>query len=447
VTASVSIIGFLTVRGVQFKLDGANLGEEDGSAPYSIPWDTTTASEGSHTLTAVARDAVGLQFTSAPVRVTVSNGPPPDTSPPSVTIASPSSGATVSRTIDVVATASDDVGVAGVQFRLDDADLGAEDTEAPYSVPWDTTTTSDGSHTLTAVARDAAGNVTISEPVTVTVSNTSPPPPSDTFAAGDLLLSFEKGTVQWRGPDGTLKAELTGTVPGHTEGIRFDAAGNLYATRWCVDAGCTTGNTVEKFNVHGVSEGSVGSGYNCNPGSITFDAAGNMYVGQADCSGQILKIAAGRPSVAYQVAAERRGSLWVDLASDGCTIFYTSLGPNVKRFDVCTTTQLPDFNLAPMPGGETHALHVLPDGGVLVSTGQVVSRLDAAGALVQTYSVSGESQYWTGVDLVGDGTFWAVNYYASNVYKFDLATGAVLASFNAGPPVQTVDVRVSPGAP
>jgi len=447
VTASVSIIGFLTVRGVQFKLDGANLGEEDGSAPYSIPWDTTTASEGSHTLTAVARDAVGLQFTSAPVRVTVSNGPPPDTSPPSVTIASPSSGATVSRTIDVVATASDDVGVAGVQFRLDDADLGAEDTEAPYSVPWDTTTTSDGSHTLTAVARDAAGNVTISEPVTVTVSNTSPPPPSDTFAAGDLLLSFEKGTVQWRGPDGTLKAELTGTVPGHTEGIRFDAAGNLYATRWCVDAGCTTGNTVEKFNVHGVSEGSVGSGYNCNPGSITFDAAGNMYVGQADCSGQILKIAAGRPSVAYQVAAERRGSLWVDLASDGCTIFYTSLGPNVKRFDVCTTTQLPDFNLAPLPGGETHALHVLPDGGVLVSTGQVVSRLDAAGALVQTYSVSGESQYWTGVDLVGDGTFWAVNYYASNVYKFDLATGAVLASFNTGPPVQTVDVRVSPGAP
>ena len=364
-----------------------------------------------------------------------------------VTITSPTSGSTVAATITVSASVSPAGAlVAGVQFKLDEADLGVEDTAAPYSVPWDTTTTSNGSHTLTAVARDAAGDLFVSDPVTITVSNTSPPPPA-TFAAGDLFLSFEKGIVQWRGPDGTLKAELAGTVPGNTEGIRFDAAGNLYATRWCVDAGCTTGNTVEKFNVHGVSEGSVGSGYNCNPGSITFDAAGNMYVGQADCSGQILKISAGRPSVAYQVAAERRGSLWVDLASDGCTIFYTSLGPNVKRFDVCTTTQLPDFNLAPMPGGETHALHVLPDGGVLVSTGQVISRLDAAGALVQTYSVSGESQYWTGVDLVGDGTFWAVNYYASNVYKFDLATGAVLASFNAGPPVQTVDVRVSPGAP
>ena len=365
-----------------------------------------------------------------------------------VTITSPTSGSTVAATITVSASVSPAGAlVAGVQFKLDDVDLGAEDTAAPYSVPWDTTTASEGPHTLTAVARDAAGNVTVSGPVTVTVSNTSPPPPSETFAAGDLLLSFEKGSVQWRGPDGTLKKELAGAVPGHTEGIRFDAAGNLYVTRWCADPGCTTGNTVEKFNVHGVSEGSVGTGYNCNPGAITFDAAGNMYVGQADCSGQILKIAAGRPSIAYQVAAERRGSLWVDLASDGCTIFYTSLGPNVKRFDVCTTTQLPDFNRAPMPGGETHALRVLPDGGVLVSTGQVVSRLDAAGALVQTYSVSGESQYWTGVDLVGDGTFWAVNYYASNVYKFDLATGAVLATFNTGPPIQTVDVRVSPGAP
>ncbi|PYN65913.1 MAG: hypothetical protein DMD93_19500, partial [Candidatus Rokuibacteriota bacterium] len=242
--------------------------------------------------------------------------------------------------------------VAGVQFKLDEADLGVEDTAAPYSVPWDTTTTSNGSHTLTAVARDAAGDLFVSDPVTITVSNTSPPPPA-TFAAGDLFLSFEKGIVQWRGPDGTLKAELAGTVPGNTEGIRFDAAGNLYVTRWCADPDCTTGNTVEKFNVHGVSEGSVGTGYHCNPGAITFDAVGNMYVGQADCSGQILKIAAGRPSVAYQVAAERRGSLWVDLASDGCTIFYTSLGPNVKRFDVCTTTQLPDFNLAPLPGGET----------------------------------------------------------------------------------------------
>ena len=72
----------LTVSQVQFKLDGANLGAADTSAPYSIAWDTKTASNGSHTLTAVARDVLGVNWTSPPVGVTVFN----DLTPPAVTI-------------------------------------------------------------------------------------------------------------------------------------------------------------------------------------------------------------------------------------------------------------------------------------------------------------------------------------------------------------------------
>src|SRR2546422_11773912 len=87
----------------------------------------------------------------------------------------PISGATVSGTITVSATASDNVGVAGVQFQLDGAPLGAEDTTAPYSVPWDTTTATPGTHTLRAIARDAANNTTTSSSVTVTVSNDTTP--------------------------------------------------------------------------------------------------------------------------------------------------------------------------------------------------------------------------------------------------------------------------------
>src|SRR5439155_1239488 len=173
VSAGVTIIGSLTVVGVQFELDGANLGAEDTSAPYAVSWDTTRTSNGSHTLIAVARDLLGLRWTSDPVTVTVSNGPPPDTTPPTVSITSPSSGSTVSATITVTASASDNVGVAGVQFLLDGANLGAEDTGAPYSVSWDTTTTGNGSHTLTAIARDAAGNATTSNAVTVTVANSN----------------------------------------------------------------------------------------------------------------------------------------------------------------------------------------------------------------------------------------------------------------------------------
>src|SRR5206468_659852 len=81
-----------------------------------------------------------------------------------------------SGTVTVSASASDNIGVAGVQFLVDGANLGAEDTASPYSVSWNTTTVGNGSHTLTAVARDAAGNRTTSSPVSVTVSNASPPP-------------------------------------------------------------------------------------------------------------------------------------------------------------------------------------------------------------------------------------------------------------------------------
>src|SRR5947207_13656173 len=92
-------------------------------------------------------------------------------SPPTVAVTAPASGATVSGTsVPVNASASDNVGVAGVQFKLDGVNLGAE-TTGPYSLTWDTTAAANGPHTLTAVARDAAGNTTTSAPVTVTVNN------------------------------------------------------------------------------------------------------------------------------------------------------------------------------------------------------------------------------------------------------------------------------------
>jgi len=126
---------------------------------------------GSHTLTAVARDAFGNRTTSAPVTVTVAN----DRTAPTVTITSPASGDTVSGTITVTVSVADDTAVTGVQYFLD-GNPGTDVTTAPYSAPWNTTTTTNGSHTLTAVARDAAGNRTTSAPVTVTVANDTTPP-------------------------------------------------------------------------------------------------------------------------------------------------------------------------------------------------------------------------------------------------------------------------------
>ncbi len=184
------------VVGVQFKYNGTNLGAEDNVTPYSVSADTRTVPNGSYTLTAVARDAAGNRTTSVPVTITVSNiGSPTDTTPPTVAITSPASGATVSGTITVTAGASDNVGVTGVQFKLDGVDAGAEDATAPYSVAWDTTSAADGSHTLTAVARDAAGNRTPSAPITVTVSNAPPPAAVTRYEESDASVSYS--AVGW----------------------------------------------------------------------------------------------------------------------------------------------------------------------------------------------------------------------------------------------------------
>ena len=95
----------------------------------------------------------------------------------------------MSGTVSVTADASDDVGVAGVQFKLDGSNLGAEDTLAPYSVSWDTRTSPNGSHSISAVARDAAGNTQTASTVAVSVSNDTAAPtvPTNLNATAVLL--------------------------------------------------------------------------------------------------------------------------------------------------------------------------------------------------------------------------------------------------------------------
>lgn len=72
-TVSATATDDTAVAGVQFKLDGTNLGNEVTSAPYNLTWTTSQVPNGIHTLTAVARDASGNTATSPTVTVTVSN--------------------------------------------------------------------------------------------------------------------------------------------------------------------------------------------------------------------------------------------------------------------------------------------------------------------------------------------------------------------------------------
>src|SRR5262249_20115572 len=105
--------------------------------------------------------------------------PPPDTTPPTVSVTSPSSGATLSNTVTFTASATDSgTGVAGVQFQVDGIGVGGPDTASPYSLSFDTTAFANGSHVITVYAWDNAGNIGNSTPVNVTFSNTNPGNPA-----------------------------------------------------------------------------------------------------------------------------------------------------------------------------------------------------------------------------------------------------------------------------
>jgi thermitase len=151
------------VTSVQYRLDGVSLGDVTAT-PFGMNWDSKGALSGPHVLGAVARDAAGNQSETS-VTINVSN----DTTAPTVMVSSPAAGAIVRGLVTLGATASDNVGVVGVQFRLDGVNVGAEVTTAPYQLTWNSGSVANGEHVFVVVARDAAGNSTVAPSVRITV--------------------------------------------------------------------------------------------------------------------------------------------------------------------------------------------------------------------------------------------------------------------------------------
>jgi hypothetical protein len=262
-TVSASASDVVMVAGVQFQLNGANLGAVDTAAPYSISWDTRTVANGTYTFSAVVSDAAGNATQLSGVTVTVNN--PPDTIPPTVRITNPGS-APVHGTIVPMAFASDPFGVTSVQFQLNGVNIGAPLTTAPYRFAWDTTTVADGTYTLTAVARDAAGNVATSSPVTMTVINTLPTVTSETPASGatgvptsapnisaTFSVAVQPGTIGLVVKDSAGNAVTVSVAyNGLTNAATFTPAGGLSpSTTYTVTVSGTqdlAGNTMAPFS-------------------------------------------------------------------------------------------------------------------------------------------------------------------------------------------------------
>ena len=285
------------VAGVQFRVDGVNVGAEDTVSPYGVTWDSTALANGSHSVTAVARDAAGNTTTSQTVAVTTNNTVA-DNQAPTVSVTAPAAGASVSGSVSLAATASDNVGVAGVQFRVDGVNVGAEDTVSPYGVTWDSTALANGSHSVTAVARDAAGNTTTSQTVAVTTNNTvadnqAPTvsvtaPAAGASVSGSVSLAATASDnvgvagVQFRVDGVNVGAEDTVSPYGVTwdstalangshsvTAVARDAAGNTTTSQ---TVAVTTNNTVNTVPV-------AAYGFNEAAGTAVGDASGHANAG------------------------------------------------------------------------------------------------------------------------------------------------------------------------
>ena len=114
-----------------------------------------------------------------------------DTSVPDISLTTPSGGATLTGTTTLVASATDNVAVASIQFKLDTStNIGPASSTSPYSYAWSTVGTANGTHTILAVATDYSGNISTSTVATVTVNNlglstvtTASPTGTSTFSA------------------------------------------------------------------------------------------------------------------------------------------------------------------------------------------------------------------------------------------------------------------------
>lgn len=262
-----------------------------------------------------------------------------------------------------------------------------------------------------------------------------------TFAGGDVFVGVGSGTVQWRHPDGSLNRTMATTVSSPTTtGMALDLSHNLYVTGY-------TSNAISRFDVTGAASGTLGSGFNSHPESISFDTFGNAYVGQEGGSRDILKFdATGALVAAFNAAPDgRKGTDRLDVGTDQCTIFYTGQSKSIRRFDVCTNSQLSNLTSG-LPGKEALDVKALIGGGVLVADTEAIHRLNASGTIVQSYDAPSQN-CWAALSLERTtGTFLAGDRCSSNVYRFDIASGAAPSPlFNAGPKTNVQGLAVDGG--
>jgi hypothetical protein len=265
---------------------------------------------------------------------------------------------------------------------------------------------------------------------------TRPAAASVAYSKGDVFAGVGNGKINHYSPTGTFLEALDTTTgvmspPGNETGMCFDPTGKLYATDYdAVD--------MAKFNnVGGLTTYPFGPDFQYPPESCVVDEAGlNIYVGTAELNNELFKLDTnGNALNDFFLVRDQGGINWIDLnPNNQCQLYYTSEGTLVKRFDVCTDTQLPDFASGLPPGNAgCFGLRVRSNGEVLVACDQEIVRLNSSGAIIQSYNPGSAADFFT-LALDPDGiSFWVAAYGTGNIYKVNIASGSVGTNFTATP--------------
>jgi hypothetical protein len=333
--------------------------------------------------------------------------------------------------------------------------------------------------------------------ITFAVDVTSLPSstPEVDWAWGDVFVAVGNGSYQvWHSANPadpannpyTLVQTINDGLGGTTTGCTCDSGGRFFGTNF-------TNTTVNRYsinNAYGLVQAiatGTGSPASSHPESIVFGNSEFFFVGHADHpsgfgNGTIEKWTLNTSTGAFQllntyaVPIENRGADWIDLTADGHTIFYTSEGRLVKRFDVFNNAPLPDFaNLGTAGGSQVtlFALRLLPpgdgSGGLLVADKKNIKLVTVTSGtvnIVRTYDVGGQDD-WEFLNLDPNGTScWAGDATTHNFYRFNITSGqkevgpintnaslsgiCVYGAFSAaqqnfGPPPATQTFPLTPG--
>ena len=333
--------------------------------------------DGAHTVKAVARDAAGNTTTST-VNVTVDN------TKPTVSLAAPAGGAPVSGTVTLSATASDNVGVTQVQFFVDnDTTALGTDTTSPYSASWNTSTVTNGAHTVKAVASDAAGNITTST-VNVTVDNKAPipvgvtpiavgPNPIDMTVAGDHLFVLNSGDGSVSVID-TRTNQVVNTIQGvgyaspmvaSSDGryLYMSQYDSYYVTSSVKVIDVSTGTVVATVTMPKCeSEGCdlPGGGW-ANSAGITDIAispdnsrvyVSELWVGDSFYGATVTMIDTATNTVVGSTSPSQWGDFYsnIEVSPDGSRIYAGSGYPYFPTMDVLDARTLADIDSVPLDG-------------------------------------------------------------------------------------------------